>query len=200
MVTCHRLGSQDDGAGTADQMTFEDQVEQWIWGLNKLNRGTRHMAKTKAARAAATKKAAAKLNKKPSFQKLPTTPVKPKMALVKGNKTAKVKPERESKAVPMADFELLVDSEFADKCARYRQLTDQEAQIKIDKDELKEYIEPMLEMTAPSIDGGDWVAVRAKGKSVSISKERLLACGVPMATIKKCTVEKDYYYIQVRKP
>lgn len=99
------------------------------------------------------------------------------------------------------DLDILDAANFMDLCAEHRAISDQIAGLEKRKKELSAEIEPLMEAIAcDSLDGGDWVAVRSRGKSTTLKKELLLQKGVTMATINACTVTREYTYVQVRKP
>lgn len=145
--------------------------------------------KAKAAKAAAKKAATkpVKTTKKPAA------------------KTAPVKAAPEPKYVPVvADEETagaLADAGFNELCCQYRAACDVIAEAEITKKTLAAEIEPMMEaVEVDSVVNPDWTAVRARGKSVQLKREKLLQKGVSMAVIEACTVSKPYTYIQVVKP
>ena len=105
-----------------------------------------------------------------------------------------------SPPVPIADLPDLAGV-LPELCVRYREIAEQEASIKTEKQELSAQIEPLMEaFEVRAVLGDTWLAVRSRGVNVSISAELLLKAGVTMDTIEQCTVRKPYTYVQVLRP
>ena len=94
----------------------------------------------------------------------------------------------------------LVEAGFESLCTRYRELTDLETEIGVEKKELSAVIKPLMQAAgARSVVGPGWNAIRAKGTTVQIVKTRLLEYGVSLKVIEASTKRTPYEYIQVRR-
>lgn len=83
----------------------------------------------------------------------------------------------------------------------YLQLLADERRIEARKDELSSDIQALLgAVDQRSVLTPEWQVSRARGASVSISKEMLLELGVKLAVIAAATVRKPYTYVVVSDP